>query len=80
MPQEELDRFPQRRLAEFSYRLRVLLDGHMQRVTWRENFPRRNEAFQFRCRQIVNFHQSSASPPSTARATRLASDLSLKFF
>ena len=48
MPQEELHRFPQSRFAEFRHRLRVFLHRHMQRITRRENLPRRHEAFQFR--------------------------------
>ena len=63
MPQEELDRFPQGRFAEFRQRLRVFLDRHMQRVVWGENLPRRDEAFQFRCCKGVNrdrvFRQSA---------------------
>ncbi len=47
MPQEELDRFPQGNLPKLSHRLSMFLDGHMERVVWRENPPRRHEAFQF---------------------------------
>ena len=63
MPQEELDRFPQGRFTEFRQCLRVFLDRHMQRVVRRENLPRRDEAFQFRCCKGVNrdriFRQSA---------------------
>jgi hypothetical protein len=46
MPQEELDRFPQSRLAEFANRLRVFLHRHMQGIVRREDSPGRYEAFQ----------------------------------
>jgi hypothetical protein len=51
MPQEELDRFPERNLLKLSDRLSMSLDGYMQRVIRRENPPRCNEAFQFGRRQ-----------------------------
>ena len=51
--------FPQGGFTELDHRLSMFLDGHMERVVWRGNSPRRHEAFQFgrsqgfdRCRII----------------------------
>ena len=50
MPQEEFDRFPQRRFPEFRHCLRVFLHRHMQGITADQNLPRRYETFEFRRR------------------------------
>jgi len=70
IPQEEFDRFPQSRLAEFADRLCVFLNGYMQRVTWCKNPPRRHETFQFgrshcfdRLRVICQFSEDLSRHP-----------------
>lgn len=74
MPQEKFDRFPQGGFAEFSHRLRVFFNCHMQRILGRENLACSYEAFQFRSCESVNcdriFRQSTQDCPGDSLCFR----------
>jgi len=80
MPQEELDRFPQCRLAQPPHGLRVFFDSDVQSVARSENLPRRHEAFQFRCperpRRFGAVCQLTQNLPSNVFSLRLDAKVS----